>query len=241
MRAMKAVAAVAVMTAAGAPMAAAQEAQVAVPAVQGTLLSVSADGMSEGRPDMATINLGVTTEAQTAQAALADNARRMQTLIQALRRAGVAERDIQTSNVSVNPQQQYVEGQPPRVTGYQANNSVTAKIRSIDNTGRVIDAAVAAGGNNINGVSFSYQDPDAQLDAARRDAIREARRRADLYASALNMHVVRVVAVSEGGGYSPPMPMPMFARVANQDMASTPVAPGQIETHVSVNITYELR
>ena len=117
---------------------------------------------------------------------------------------------------------------------------MTAKVRTIANTGRVIDAAVAAGGNTVNGVFFSYQDDEAQLDAARRDAIAEARRRADLYANALNMHVVRVVAVSEGGGYAPPIPMPMMERaMAAQD--STPISPGQIETHVSVNMTFELR
>src|SRR5688572_21163386 len=202
MQLIRAAAAFAVMATFAAPHAGAQE----LPAVQGTLLSVSAEGTSEARPDMATINLGVTTEGQTAQAALAENARRMTALTAALRRAGIAERDIQTSNVSVYPQQQYVEGQQPRITGYQANNTVTAKVRAIDNTGRVIDAAVGAGGNTVNGVSFTYQDPDAQLDVARRDAIAEARRRAELYANALNMRVVRIVAVQEGGGYSPPMP-----------------------------------
>jgi uncharacterized protein YggE len=151
MRLIKAVAAVALMASLAAP-AAAQEAQVSVPAVQGTLLTVNAEGMTEGRPDMATINLGVTTEGQTAQAALAENARRMTALTQALRRAGVAERDIQTSNVSVHPQQQYVEGQQPRITGYQANNTVTDKVRRIDSTCRVIDAAVAAGGNTVHGL-----------------------------------------------------------------------------------------
>lgn len=213
---------------------------VAAAPVQGTLLSVSAEGKVEGRPDMATINLGVTTEAPTAAAALAENARRMTALTAALRRAGIAERDIQTSNVSVSPQQQYRENQPPLTTGYQANNTVTAKIRNIDNTGRIIDAAVGAGGNNVNGVYFSYQDPDAQLDAARRDAIAEARRRAELYASALNMRVVRIVAVHEGGGYSPPYPMPMMARAEAAD-ASTPIAPGQIETTANVSVTFELR
>jgi uncharacterized protein len=208
--------------------------------VQGTLLTISAEGMSEGRPDMATVNLGVTTEGQTAQAALQENARRMTALTQALRRAGIAERDIQTSNVSVYPQQQYRENQQPLITGYQANNTVTAKVRNIDNTGRVIDAAVSAGGNTVNGVFFSYQNPDEQLDAARRDAIAEARRRAELYASALNMRVGRVVAVTEGGGYAPPMPMPMMARAEAAD-ASTPIAPGQIETRVSVSVTFELR
>jgi uncharacterized protein YggE len=217
-----------------------QPAPVVAP-VQGTLLTVNAEGVVEGRPDMATINLGVTTEGQTAQAALAENARRMQALVQALRRAGVAERDIQTSNVAVYPQQQYREGQAPLITGYQANNTVTAKVRNIDNTGRVIDAAVAAGGNTVHGVYFSYQDPDRQLDAARRDAIEEARRRAELYASALGMQVVRVVAVNEGGGYSPPVPMPMAVRMEAAQDASTPISPGQIETRINVNVTFELR
>lgn len=242
MRLMKAAALMALAATLAAPLnAAAQEAQVTVPAVQGTLLSVNAEGLSEGRPDMAIVNLGVTTEGRTAAAALAENAQRMQALIQALRRAGVAERDIQTSNVSVYPQQVYGEGQAPRITGYQANNSVTAKVRNIDSTGRVIDAAVAAGGNTVNGVSFTYQDPDAQLDAARRDAIAEARRRAELYANALGMRVHRIVAVTEGGGYAPIVPVAMERMAAQDGAASTPVAPGQIETRASVGVTFELR
>lgn len=231
------VATVAVPSAAIAQTAPAEHAQ---HGVQGTLLSISADGSSEARPDLATISLGVTTEGQTAQAALQENSRRMAALTQALRRAGIAERDIQTSNVSVYPQQQYRENQPPLITGYQANNTVTAKIRNINNVGRVIDAAVGAGGNNINGVTFSHADPEAQLDIARRAAIAEARRRAELYANALGMRVHRIVAVSEGGGYSPPLPMAMERMAAASD-AATPISPGQIETRVSVNITFELR
>ena len=225
-----------------APMTALAQTPPAPPeAPRGTMLQINAEGSSEARPDLATINLGVTTEGQTAQAALQENARRMSALTQALRRAGVAERDIQTSNVSVHPQQQYRENEPPLITGYQANNTVNARVRNVGNLGRVIDAAVAAGGNTIHGVSFSHADPEAQLDAARRDAIAEARRRADLYAAALNMRVVGIIAVSEGGGYSPPIPMPMMA-ARNQAMdASTPISPGEIETRVSVSVTFELR
>ena len=171
MQFMKAAAAFAVLAAAAAPPAAqAQTQEQRMVLADGTLLSVSAEGKSEARPDMATISLGVATEGQTAAAALAENARRMTALTQALRRAGVAERDIQTSNVSVYPQQVYGEGQAPRITGYQANNTVTAKVRNIDNTGRVIDAAVGAGGNTVNGVSFSHADPGrtARHRAARR-------------------------------------------------------------------------
>lgn len=243
MRLIKAAAAFAIMATVAVPSAALGQTATAEHAghgVQGTLLSVSADGSSEARPDMATINLGVTTEGQTAQAALQENARRMTALNQALRRAGIAERDIQTSNVSVYPQQQYRENQPPLITGYQANNTVSAKIRNINNVGRVIDAAVAAGGNTVNGVSFSHADPDAQLDIARRDAIAEARRRAELYASALGMRVHRIVAVSEGGGFAPPMPV-MLARMEGAQDASTPISPGEIDTRVSINVTFELR
>jgi uncharacterized protein YggE len=240
MQVMKAAAAFAVLATAALPPAAHAQTQEHAH-VEGTLLSVSAEGTSEARPDMATINLGVTTEGQTAAAALAENSRRMTALTQALRRAGVAERDIQTSNVSVYPQQVYVEGQQPRITGYQANNSVTAKVRNINTTGRVIDAAVAAGGNTVNGVSFSHADPDAQLDVARRAAIAEARRRAELYANALGMRVQRIVAVQEGGGYAPPMPV-AFERLQSADAAAPPpISPGQIETRVSVSVTFELR
>jgi uncharacterized protein YggE len=218
-------------------LAVAEQAQAA--AVQGTLLTVNAMGKITGKPDMATLDVGVTTQAPTAAAAMQANARQATALIAALRRAGIAERDIQTSNISVNPQQQFRENQPPLITGYEAVNTVVAKIRSIENTGRVIDAAVAAGGNTIHGVEFSYQDPDAQMDAARRDAIANARRRADLYAQALNMHVARIVAVSEGASYSPPVPLPM-ARMALAE-AATPIQPGQIETTASVTVSYELR
>jgi hypothetical protein len=241
MRSFKAAFAFAAFAAFAAPQIAAAQTAPTLPAqpAQGTLLQINAEGSSEARPDLATINLGVTTEGQTAQAALQDNARRMTALTQALRRAGVAERDIQTSNVSVHPQQQYRENQPPLITGYQANNTVNARVRNVGNLGRVIDAAVAAGGNTINGVSFSHADPEAHLDIARRAAIAEARRRAELYASALNLRVARIVAVSEGGGYAPPMPM-MEVRTMAAD-ASTPISPGQIETRVSVGVTFELR
>lgn len=209
------------------------------PAIEGTLLTISADGKAEAAPDMASVSLGVMTEAQTAAAALAANATRMNALTQSLRRAGIAERDIQTSNLSVSPQYAYVENQPPRLTGYQASNTVNARVRNLANVGRAIDGAVAAGGNTVNGISFSHANPDAQLDAARRAAAAEARRRADLYATAFGLRVHRTVAISEGGGYSPPMPVMFAARMA--DAAQTPVSPGEIETRVTLSVTYELR
>jgi hypothetical protein len=238
---MRLAAAFAVAMAVTAPQASLAQQQPGPPMIQGTVLSVSAEGKTTGRPDMATINLGVQTDGQTAQAALQANSQRMTALVAALRHAGVAERDIQTSNVSVNPTYEYRQNEPPRLTGYQANNSVVAKVRAIDTTGRVIDAAVSAGGNTVNGVNFSYQNPDAQLDAARRNAIQEARRRAELYAQALDMHVVRVISVNEGGGYTPPMPMPMMARAEAAPAPPPPVEAGEVETTASVSVVFELR
>jgi len=242
MRFFKVAAAFAFMLSAPSLALAEQSAPTGAPPILGTVLSFNADGQSTGKPDMATISLGVTTQGSNAAAAMTQNAQRMNTLMDALKRAGVAERDIQTSNISVSPQQVFQEGHPPRITGYEANNQVTAKVRNLDSLGRVIDATVGAGGNNVNGVSFGYQQPDAQTDAARRDAMSGARRLADLYAQSLNLRVYRVLSVSESGGYQPPMPMPVFARAVEADMrAPTPVAPGEIETHVSVNVMYELR
>lgn len=244
MRLIKAAAAALVVTTLAAPsIVAAQQTTppVTAAATQGTLLTISADGKTEARPDMGIVSLGVMTEGATAAEALSANASRMTALNQALRRAGIAERDIQTSNISVNPQYQYVEGQQPRVTGYQANNQVTVRVRDLNRLGRTIDGAVAAGGNTVNGVSFTFQDPDAQVDAARTDAIAEARRRGDLYAQALGMRIHRVVAVSESGGFSPPVPMPyMMERAAAMD-ASTPVSPGEVETRMNLTFVFELR
>lgn len=241
MRLTQATTALALAAVAGAPaLASAQEPMGHHMMVEGTLLTISAEGKSEAAPDMAAISLGVTTDGATAAAALAANSQRMNALVQALRRAGIAERDVQTSNVSVNPQYAYVENENPRVTGYQANNTVTARVRALDTLGRTIDAAVAAGGNTVNGVSFSHQDPDAQLDVARRDAAAEARRRADLYAQAFGLRVERAISISEGGGYAPPMPMVMMdARMSAG--AETSISPGEITTSVSVSVTYELR
>jgi uncharacterized protein YggE len=209
--------------------------------MHGTMLSIAAEGSVQGRPDMAAISVGVMTEGATAAAALAENGRRMNALMSAVRRAGLAERDVQTSNLSVNPQHVYVENESPRITGYQAHNMVTLRVRNVDNLGRVIDAAVGAGGNNVNGVSFSYQEPDAQWDAARRDAMTEARRLAELYASAIGASIERVVSISEGGAAPPPMPMMRMERMAMANDASTPTAPGEVETRVTVNVVYELK
>lgn len=224
-----------------APLAAAQEGPAGHHAMlQGTALTVSAEARTAARPDIALITAGVVTEAPTAEAALAANAQRMTAVIAAIRRAGVAERDIQTAQLSVNPQMVYAENVPPRVTGYQATNTVNVKVRNLANVGKTVDAVVAQGSNQLNGISFSLDDPDAALDGARTEALKRARARADLYAAAAGLKVHRIVAIAEGGAVEPPRPMPMMmARAAAMD--STPVAAGEVGLTANVTVTFELR
>ena len=206
----------------------------------GTLLSVSADADVKAPPDTATLNAGVTTNAKTAEAAMADNAAKMNAVMTALRRAGIAEKDVQTSGLSLNPQYVYNQNEPPKLTGYDATNTVTAKVRNLKNVGKAIDAIVSVGSNQINGVSFSIDEPDALLDNARRAAMKNASARAQLYAYATGLKVARIVSISESGAAPPVVPMPIAYARAEMKVA-TPVAPGELTLTAHVDVTYELK
>jgi hypothetical protein len=211
---------------------------------RGTVLNINAEGTSEARPDMATLRLGVVTTGRTAQAALEDNAQRMTGLIDALRREGLAERDIQTVSVSVYPNRQQ-----RIIANYRAVNAVNVRIRDIAAVGRVVDAVVGAGGNTIEGLVFSFQDPAAQRDLARRAAIAEARRRADLYAQGLGLRVVRAIEVSEPGAVRQGSEQLELTATLTTDslmnetpsLPILPIVPGEITTQASVSISFELR
>ena len=186
---------------------------VAIAAPQGTLLSVSATADATRVPDVATISTGVVTQAADANAAMRANAVQMDKVMAAIRAAGIAERDIQTSGINLNPQYKYVENQPPSIVGYQASNNVNVKVRDLSRLGKVLDAFVANGANQINGPSFEVDKPDEAYDEARLAALKKAQARADTYASALGLKVRRIVSTSEGGA-SLPRPMPMIRAMA---------------------------
>ncbi len=211
---------------------------VQVQAVSGTRLDVVATGEVNRVPDVVRINAGVMTQAPTAAEAIRQNAERMRSLRAALQRAGVAERDIQTSSLSLHPQWRHVENEPQQFTGYQSHNMVNVRFRDIANAGPIIDALVAAGANQINGPSFEISEPESALDEARTDAIRVARERADLYAGALGKRVVRVLSVSEAGAATP---MPVMQRMGAMDAAETRVAPGETTLSASVTVSFELQ
>ena len=207
-----------------------------------TTLNLTAFGEARIAPDMATINIGVQTEAPTAQEAMRLNAERMNQVTAALRRQGIAARDIQTSGLNLNPQTVYAENTPPRVTGYQASNQVTVTVNDLARLGQAVDAVVAAGSNTINGVSFGLKAPAVAENAARQDAVRAVQARAALYAQAAGHRVRRLVNLSEVSSFTnTPPPMPMFRMAAGQAAdASTSVSPGELRVRVDVTATYEL-
>ncbi|MFN5615567.1 MAG: SIMPL domain-containing protein, partial [Brevundimonas sp.] len=185
---------------------------------------------------------GVVTEAASAAEAMQLNARRMTGVSAALRRAGIAERDIQTAGLSLSAQYDYVQNEAPRLRGYQASNRVTVIVPDLARTGEVADAVVAAGVNQIDGVSFGLQDPSAAEDQARRLAVRALQAKAALYAEALGVRLGGIRSLTEGGGYAPPPPMPMYrmAAMAESMDASTPVSGGELTVRVDITGVYDL-
>jgi len=206
----------------------------------GAVLDVVATGRTSRVPDVATIRAGVVTQAPTAAAAMADNAQRTARVLAAIRKAGVAERDVQTATISLQPQYRYVDGQAPVITGYQASNSVSVRFRDIAKSGAILDALVAQGANQIDGPNLSIDKPEGAMDAARTDAIARARARAELYARAAGMRVERIVSISESGSDAPsPPPIAVMRAAASQ--ADTQIAAGEQDVTVSVSVRFLLK
>lgn len=207
----------------------------------GTRLDVTGIGEVSRVPDLAIISAGVQTLQSTATAAIEENAERMERVRAALKRAGIADRDIQTSSINLNPEYRYVENQPPVLTGYRASNTVNVKFRDLKRSGAILDALVKEGANQINGPTLTIDKPEEAYDEARVKAIASGQRRAELYARALGKRVVRLLSVSEGGGsFSPPMPM-AYARDSAMASAKTEISPGTQELQVSVQMSFELQ
>jgi uncharacterized protein len=212
----------------------------AVQEISGTRLDVVATGEVTRVPDVARINAGVITRAATATEALRLNAQRMSAVRDALRRAGIADRDIRTSNIGLHPDYRHAENQPPALIGYQATNEVSIRFRDIAQTGRILDALVAQGANQINGPMLEIDRPEAALDEARTAAIANARTRAELYARSLGMSVVRVLSVSEAGMPAMPYMRQMaVGRAASMDVAN--IEPGEQRLSVGLTVSFELR
>lgn len=203
-------------------------------------VTVNGTGSVTITPDEASISVGVNIVNASLAEAQAQATTQMNQVIDALKAAGIAELDIQTSNYSVNVIQEYdTNGYPARVSGYQVNNQVNVKVRDIAKLGDILESAVAAGANSIYGVSFVVSDSADAAKQARTEAVADATRKAQEIADATGMSLGRIVTVTETNGPSP-MPMPYGGKEMAADMASVPIQQGGNIITVDVQMTFEL-
>lgn len=213
---------------------------------QGTILTVHASATTRTAPDLAIVTLGVVARGDTARTAQQAQSERMATVLAAARTAGVEERDVQTVGFALEPQYVYARNAPPRVSGYVSRNTVSIRVRDLSAVSGLIDATVAQGANELQGIQFTFQDEEGSRDAARAQAVQTARTRADAYAEAAGKRVARVLSITEPGGA---VPLPMDGRRAyapvmvatEQAAAGNQIRAGELDAESSVTVVYELR
>lgn len=204
----------------------------------GPTLTVTGTGSVETTPDLATVSLGLTTNGATAGAAMSANTDALTAVIARLKATGIEDRDIQTSNLSLNPNWvMNATGTASEIQGYVATNMVTVRIRDLDKTGAVLDAAITDGANSLNGLTFGLQDPRPQQDAARREAVADALAIATLLSQAAGTKLGPILSIQEGGALQP-MPGPMYRSMA--DAAPVPVEAGSLDVSASVTLVFAI-
>lgn len=202
-------------------------------------VTVSATGAVSAAPDIARISTGVVTDGETARAALDANNKAMSGLIEGLKRLGIEARDIQTTHVAVEPRyQHHQDGRPPQIVGYRVINQVRIVQRSIARLGETIDTSITLGANQLGGIEFEVSSAETLKDDARRLAMANARRRAELYATAAGAGLDRVLAISENVMSPGPRPM-QSTRMAMAD--AVPVEVGEQSLSVTVHVTWGLK
>jgi uncharacterized protein YggE len=206
-------------------------------------VTVAGEGHAGAAPDLAVLESAVVTTAVDPGEALSQNSARMRTVTAAFRAAGIAERDIATSQFTLTPDYAREEAahggaHPPRITGYTVRNEVTVKVRDLGKLGQIMTVAVGQGANAVGSLSFTLAHPERVLDAARRDAVADARRRAALYADALGMTLGPLVEIHEGDNAAPPMPRYRAGMLAAA--APVPVSPGEREVTATVGAVWRL-
>ena len=208
----------------------------------GPVVELSVSETVDSRPDIATISAGVSTRAQTAVAAMQQNAQKMTAVVAKIKALGVAEDDIQTSGINLSPQYDYNQATQSQVfRGYVASNRVSVKLRKVADTGRALDALVAAGATDIGGPDFSVDDDTSYRAEARRNALTRAQAQAVEYARLAGYSGARLLEIDESvSGSQPPMPLMRAYRDEVAQAASTPVQPGVVGTVVNVTVKYEL-
>lgn len=205
------------------------------------VISVSGEGTVSVPPDLAVVDGGVTTDAKTAREAAEANNAAMAKVLAALKSAGIVEKDMQTSRLSLFPQyaQQTRPNPGPNViSGYRASNRVTIRVRDVTKVAGTIDALVSSGANEVGGINFMVTKASQLLDDARSDAIADARRKAEIYAKAAGVKLGAPISISEDSGSAP---APMMLRKMGADVASAPVAQGEEVLRVNVSVSWEIK
>lgn len=205
-------------------------------------LGVTVVGVGEVRakPDLAVVRIGVVSQAATARAALDANNAAMRDIMAALAEQAIAGRDAQTSQFSVQPRYRHDPNNqlPPRIDGYEVSNQLAVIIRDLDRLGPVLDLAVSVGSNQILGVEFSLADPESRRDEARRLAVADALRKAELYTTAAGIELGAIRAITEQAHANPPQPL--YRRMEMSAEASVPIAEGEQAIAVEVTISWDI-
>jgi uncharacterized protein YggE len=204
------------------------------------VIEASGEGIVNVPPDMATVSLGVVTQASTAREAAEDNARKMTEVVQALARLGVSGKDVRTQTLSLMPVTEARPNETPRIRGYRATNQVEATTRDLARVGPILDEVVKAGANLSGNVRFGLADPSAAQTAALRQATREAHARATAMADALGMRLTRVVEI-RSADVAIPRGMAMEPMTMARTATSTPVESGELTIQARVILRAEFQ
>lgn len=203
-------------------------------------VTVTGTGESQAKPDFARVQIGVVTEGATAAEALKRNNEAMSRLIAQIRKRGIEDRDLQTTQFNVSPRYKYDKDQrePPKIAGYQVVNEVRVRVRDLARLGTFLDETVSGGANQVRGISFGVAEPAQLMDEARRKAMADAQRRAQVYAEAAGVRIGKPVRIEEQAG-GRPVPYPV-ARMEAAAAPSVPVAPGEQTFAVTVSVSYAI-
>jgi uncharacterized protein YggE len=197
-------------------------------------ITVTGEATMAAMPDEAMIRVGVMSQGKTAREATDSNAKAMTAVINAIKSAGVADNDIQTARLALQPQFEQGKNGGNHLTGFRASNDVNVRLHEIEKLPGLLDQAVSAGANEISGIQFVVSDASKRLDETRAAAVADARRKADIFAKAAGLTVGRAISITEDGA-SPAHPVPMMRATV-----ASPVAPGEQTLRAAVTVTYEL-
>lgn len=217
----------------------------AEPSAREPVISVAGEGRSTMAPDMAVLTFSVMKQAKEAREALDQNNKAMSDVLAALKKGGIAERDLQTSGFSVQPQYRYPqnndgEQKPPELIGYQVSNSLTVRVRDLSKLGEIIDQSVTLGVNQGGDIQFTNDKPDAAIEAARKDAVADAIKKARTLAEAAGVKLGNVIEINESGPRPQPVPVYRAAMMKEAADSSVPVQGGETSYNVSVNVTFAI-